>query len=286
MKITRSIAELRATLADRPSHRPSIGFVPTMGALHEGHLSLVRAAREGSHFVVVSIFVNPRQFGPSEDLQAYPRDEARDLELLRSEGVDVVFLPAVEEMYPAGSSTSVTVGPIGDILEGAARPGHFAGVATIVTTLFNIVRPEVAWFGQKDAQQLAVIRRVVSDLSLSVGIRGCPTVRARDGLALSSRNAYLSDDERARATSLFVALQQGAGVLESERNPEAAEKTMVETMTAHGIDVDYAVVVDPDDLAPYEGPGPALLAVAGRAGKTRLIDNLLLSPPDHAPAEE
>jgi pantoate--beta-alanine ligase len=227
--------------------------------------------------------VNPLQFGPSEDLATYPRDEEHDLAQLRDAGVDVVFLPSAEEMYPPGATTTVTVGEIGDVLEGAVRPGHFAGVATVVVKLFNQVRPDVAWFGQKDAQQLVVIRRVVADLSLPVEIRACPTVRAPDGLALSSRNAYLDDHERGRATALYDALQQGAEVLRSEGNPAAAEKMMRDALTARGVDVDYAVVVDPDDLTPLDGPGAALLAVAGRVGTTRLIDNLVLS--SHTPTE-
>jgi pantoate--beta-alanine ligase len=287
MKIARTIAELHAALhRDAPGAR-TVGFVPTMGALHDGHLSLVRAARADSTVVVVSIFVNPLQFGPAEDLETYPRDEAGDLELLEAEGVDVVFLPSSAEMYPAGSSTSVTVGELGEVLEGAVRPGHFAGVATIVTKLFNVVRPDIAWFGQKDAQQLAVIRRVVVDLSLPVEVRACPTVREPDGLALSSRNVYLDDAGRQGAAALIAALRLGARVLEAERNPAAAEKTMFEAMTAEGVEVDYAAVVDPDVFTPFDWHGAALLVVAGRVGNTRLIDNLLLllPSPDHSPSE-
>jgi pantoate--beta-alanine ligase len=257
-----------------------------MGALHDGHLSLVRAARAGADVVVVSIFVNPRQFGPAEDLATYPRNEARDLDLLEDERVDVAFLPSSEEMYPPGSTTSVVVGELGEIFEGAARPGHFAGVATVVTKLFSLVRPDIAWFGQKDAQQLAVIRRMVTDLSLGVDVRACPTVREEGGLALSSRNVYLDDAERRRGASLFAALRAGAHVLESEQNVAAAEKTMRETMAVEGLDVDYAAVVDPDTFKPFEWESAALLLVAGRAGKTRLIDNLLVLPtPDRGSTE-
>jgi pantoate--beta-alanine ligase len=275
MNAARTVAELRAAL---PRDARAVGFVPTMGALHEGHLSLVRAARAASDVVVVSIFVNPLQFGPSEDFESYPRDEASDLDVLRAEGVDVVFLPSVSEMYPPGRTTTVSVGELGEILEGAARPGHFDGVATVVTKLLNMVRPHAAWFGQKDAQQLAVIRRLVADLSMDVEIHGEPTVREPDGLAMSSRNVYLSADERVRAASLFAALKAGARVLETERNVDATEKTMRDTMTAEGVDVDYAAVVDPDDFAPFDWEGAALLVVAGRVGKTRLIDNLMVLP--------
>lgn len=276
MIVARTIPELHAALA---SNGGSVGFVPTMGALHDGHLSLVRAARAESDVVVVSIFVNPLQFGPSEDLDTYPRDEAGDLEMLAAEGVDVGFLPSVAEMYSESRTTTVSPGPIGEILEGAARPGHFDGVATVVTKLFNIVRPEAAWFGQKDAQQLAVVRRVVADLSMKVEVNAGPTVRDPDGLAMSSRNAYLSPDDRIRATALYSALRAGARVLETEREVAATEKTMLETMTAGGVDTDYAVVVDPDDFTPFDWDGDAaLLAVAGRIGNTRLIDNLLLLP--------
>jgi pantoate--beta-alanine ligase len=276
MIVARTVVELRAAMS---SHEGTVGLVPTMGALHEGHLSLIRAARAASDVVVASIFVNPLQFGPSEDFDTYPRDEAGDLGLLESEGVDAVFLPSVAEMYPEGRATTVGVGGIGEILEGAVRPGHFDGVATVVVKLFNIVRPHAAWFGQKDAQQLAVIRRAVADLSMDVEINAGPTVRDADGLAMSSRNVYLSPDERMQATALFAALRAGGHVLETESNVAAAEKTMREILTAEGIDIDYAVVVDPDEFTPFEWEGPAaLLAVAGRVGKTRLIDNLLVFP--------
>jgi pantoate--beta-alanine ligase len=283
MIVARTVAELRAAL---PSRDAFVGFVPTMGALHDGHLSLVRAARAAADVVVVSIFVNPLQFGPAEDLDTYPRDEAGDMDLLASEDVDVVFLPSVAEMYPPARSTTVSPGAIGEILEGAARPGHFDGVATVVTKLLNLVRPRAAWFGQKDAQQLAVIRRVIADLSLDVEINAVPTVREPDGVAMSSRNAYLSADDRIRATALYSALRAGARVLETERDVAATEKTMLETMTAEGVDADYAVVVDPDDFTPFEwGGDAALLAVAGRVGDTRLIDNLLLLPQSPPRAE-
>lgn len=283
MNATRTIADVRSALA--PSTDRVVGFVPTMGALHEGHLSLVRAARDACDVVVVSIFVNPLQFGPGEDLDTYPRDEAGDLDLLRSEKVDVVFLPSVTEMFPDEQTTTVRPGRIGEILEGAARPGHFEGVATVVTKLFNIVRPHAAWFGQKDAQQLAVIRRVVADLSIAVDIHAAPTVRDPDGVALSSRNAYLDSEGRSRATALYSALRGGARALEMERDVAAAEKTMQDTMTAEGVEVDYAAVVDPDTFQPFAWAGAALLAVAGRVGSTRLIDNVLVLPRSSGPVE-
>lgn len=276
MKIVETIEAMRLEVAAERSADRSVGFVPTMGALHDGHLSLVDAANKSTDVVVVSIFVNPLQFGPSEDFATYPRDEGADLDRLARTGVDIVFLPEVEDMYPDGRSTSIDVGELGELMEGAIRPGHFAGVATVVTKLFNIVRPDVAFFGRKDAQQLAVIRRVVTDLSLPVEVRSCPTVRDSDGLALSSRNVRLSPEERSRATALFGALTAGARVLSEERNVAASEKTMREVLGAAGIDPDYAAVVDPETFQPPAGRGPALLAVAARVGTTRLIDNLLL----------
>ena len=283
MKVARSIAELRAALP--PERGTRVGLVPTMGALHEGHLSLVRAGSAACDVVVTSIFVNPLQFGPSEDFETYPRDEASDLDRLRAEDVDVAFLPSVVEMYPDGRSTTVSAGALGEVLEGAARPGHFDGVATVVTKLLNIVGPDDAWFGQKDAQQLAVIRRVVTDLSIPVEIHAGPTMREADGLAMSSRNVYLSGNERIRAIALYSALRAGARVLETERDVAAAEKSMLETMRAQDVDVDYAAVVDPDELTPFEWRGAALLLVAGRVGTTRLIDNLLVLPKSPPPAE-
>jgi pantoate--beta-alanine ligase len=279
MRVARTIAELRGELAPERVGERTIGFVPTMGALHEGHASLVRAARDSVDVVVVSIFVNPLQFGAGEDYDSYPRDENADLARLRSDGVDVAFLPSVEEMYPPGRATAIEVGELADVLEGASRPGHFSGVATVVTKLFNIVQPHVAFFGRKDAQQLAVIKQVVADLSIPVDARARPTVREDDGLALSSRNVRLGADERTRATGLYAALQSGAGVLVEERSVPAAEKTMTEVMLAAGVEPDYAVVVDPDTFHPWSGSGPALLLVAARVGPVRLIDNYLVESP-------
>ena len=204
MKVVRTIADLRAELADAP--RP-VGLVPTMGFFHDGHLSLMRAARAANETVVVSLFVNPTQFGPTEDLEAYPRDEQGDLELANASGVDVVFAPSVQEVYPDGFDTTVEVGGLTEPLDGAARPGHFKGVTTIVTKLLNMVGPDAAYFGQKDAQQALVIQKLVRDLDMPVRIEVCPTIRESDGLAMSSRNAYLTDEERIRATALSRALR-------------------------------------------------------------------------------
>ena len=272
MKVARTINELRDVLATAPH---PIGFVPTMGALHDGHLSLVRAARQRCDTVVMSIFVNPLQFGPHEDFSRYPRSERDDLAAAENEKVDVVFMPSVDEMYPEGRATTVHVDGLADLYEGAIRPGHFDGVATVVTKLFAIVTPDEAFFGQKDAQQLAVIKRVVEDLSLPVEIVACPTIRERDGLALSSRNVYLSEEERRRATSLWRALRSGWDLLETSGAP-SAEKQMRATLE-DGLDaVDYAAVVDPSTFGSPGTGGPYLLIVAGRLGETRLIDNLLV----------
>lgn len=275
MDLVRSIAELRELLSkDR-----SIGFIPTMGALHEGHLSLVELARARDDVVVVSIFVNPTQFGPTEDFANYPRDESRDLQLAEAAGVDVVFLPPVEEMYPSGATTRITVGPLATIVEGADRPGHFDGVCTIVAKLFHIVAPTRAYFGQKDAQQVAVIKKVVADLDFPVEIVVGSTVRESDGLALSSRNRYLSVDERRRASALHSALMAGRATLRTE-GPEAAEKAMWELLVARDLQPSYARVVDPDTFAPVTDEGPALLVIAAHLGKTRLIDNLFIEGED------
>jgi pantoate--beta-alanine ligase len=249
VKTLRRIAEARAELAGRAG----IGLVPTMGAFHEGHLSLIRTARDECETVVVSVFVNPAQFAAGEDFERYPRDEARDLRLAEEEGADVVFAPSADELYPPGYQTWVEVEELGGLLEGVHRPGHFKGVATVCCKLFNIVRPERAYFGQKDAQQIAVVRRMVRDLDLDVEIRSVPTVRDRDGLALSSRNAYLSAEERERALALPKAL--------ATRDPEQARALL------NGLEVDYLEVAD------FE---PRVLAAAVRVGKTRLIDNVVL----------
>jgi pantoate--beta-alanine ligase len=277
MIVVRTVTELRAELHPFRARGCRIGFVPTMGALHEGHLSLVRAAAAACETVVLSIFVNPLQFGPLEDLDAYPRDEAADFDLAQHRGVDVVFCPAVSEMYPHGSSTKVAVGPIGDVLEGEVRPGHFTGVATVVAKLFNIVEPHAAFFGQKDAQQLAVIRRMSSDLCFDVDIVSCPTVRATDGVALSSRNRYLSAEERLHATVLRRSLQEGERVLYATQRVEDAEKAMWDLLISEdSVEADYAAAVDPVSFGRPRAGGPILLAVAARVGATRLLDNTLV----------
>jgi pantoate--beta-alanine ligase len=253
----------------------SIGLVPTMGALHAGHLSLVDAARRENDVVVVSIFVNPIQFGPGEDLASYPRDFERDGALLAEAEVDAVYRPAVEAMYPPGATTRVRVGDVSEPLEGKARPGHFEGVATVVTKLFAAVQPDRAYFGQKDAQQVAVVKRLTYDLDLGVEVRVGPIVREPDGLALSSRNVYLSPDERLAATALSAALREAAAAYSSgEHDPVRLREVLHRRLAAEPlVKVDYAELVDP---ATFRGPG-TLAVVAARVGRTRLIDNHDLS---------
>jgi pantoate--beta-alanine ligase len=275
MRVARSRDELLAVLGPARAEGSRIGFVPTMGALHEGHLSLVRVARDETDIVVMSIFVNPLQFGPNDDLASYPRDEQRDLRLAEGAGVDVVFLPSVEEMYPEGRSTTVGVGRLGTIVEGADRPGHFDGVAIVVATLFNLAQPDVAVFGQKDAQQVAVIQKMAKDLSYAVEIVVAPTIREPNGLALSSRNAYLSKEERQKATALYRALQAGAETL-AEEGFDAAEKNMWELLVAEGLEPSYARAVDPETFGPPGSSSQVLLAIAAPIGTTRLIDNMLV----------
>jgi pantoate--beta-alanine ligase len=275
MRIARSVDEVRRAIEEARAEGLTIAFVPTMGALHDGHLSLVRVGRARADIVVLSIFVNPLQFGPGEDLQRYPRDEEGDTRLATEAGVDICFLPSVDEMYPEGRSTTVSVGDLGATLEGADRPGHFDGVATVVAKLFNIVAPDVAVFGQKDAQQVAVIRQMVRDLSFDIEIVVAPTIRESDGLALSSRNAYLSQTDRDRATALHRALLEGERALERE-GPEIAEKRMWEVLINEDLEPSYAKAVDPVTLGPPDPEGPVLLLIAARVGATRLIDNLLV----------
>jgi pantoate--beta-alanine ligase len=274
MDIARTSGDVRALLTNARRAERSIALVPTMGAFHDGHLSLMRAARQAYDVVVVSIFVNPLQFGPREDLSTYPRDERSDLALAENEKVDIIFLPSVEEMYPAGHVTRIDPGPLGHVLEGADRPGHFEGVATIVGKLLNVVRPQGAFFGQKDAQQVAVVRRITEDLLFGVRIEVCDTVRDRDGLALSSRNAMLSEPDRARAVVLSRALEAGCEALEDQQSTDAAEEAMVTAVSAvAGIDLRYARAVDPDTFgAPMPGRD-ILLVIAARLGGVRLIDN-------------
>ncbi len=252
-----------------------VGLVPTMGALHDGHLSLIEQARSENAVVVVSVFVNPIQFGPGEDFERYPRVPARDAGLMAKAGVDAVYQPPVAAMYPPGSSTRVHVGGVGDPLEGAARPGHFEGVATVVSKLFTAVEPDRAYFGQKDAQQVAVISRLAADLDFPVEVRVCPTVREPDGLALSSRNAYLSPAERQAAASLSAALRLAAEAFASgERRPERLQGILLGRLEEESLaSVEYAEVVDPRTFRP---PG-TLAVLAVRFGSTRLIDNHDLS---------
>jgi len=257
-----------------------LGLVPTMGALHAGHMSLVEAARAECGVVAASIFVNPTQFAPGEDFAAYPRTLEEDCARLEAAGVGVVFAPAAETMYPAGTTTFVEVGELGERLDGASRPGHFRGVATIVARLLNIVGPDRAYFGQKDAAQVAVVRRLVRDLNLGVEVRVCPIVREADGLAMSSRNRYLSVEERGRAAVLRRALDAAEGMLgEGEVRAEVLREAMLGVFAREGVGVrvDYAEVVDAESLLPVERVGRGdLVAVAGWVGVTRLIDNFLV----------
>ena len=281
MRTVRTVRELRGALAPERRAGRSIGLVPTMGAFHGGHLSLIRRAREQTDVVVVSLFVNPTQFGPGEDLEAYPRDEARDAELAEAEGVDILFAPPAEEVYPAGFATTVTVGGLTGILEGAPEhrgPEHFAGVTTVVTKLLNMAAPDVAYFGQKDAQQALVIRRLVRDLDMPVRIEVCPTVRDGDGLALSSRNAYLSAAERRRALGLSRALRAAEATVESGQiDAGAVLEAARGELDAHGIEPEYVELRSATDLSPVERVnGSTLLAVAARVGRARLIDNTIL----------
>jgi pantoate--beta-alanine ligase len=281
VRTVRTVRELSEALAPERRAGRSIGLVPTMGAFHGGHLSLIRRAREQTDVVVVSLFVNPAQFGPSEDLDSYPRDEARDSELAIAEGVDVLFAPSTEEVYPDGFATTVSVGGLADVLDGAPEqrgPEHFAGVATVVTKLLNMASPDVAYFGQKDAQQALVIRRLVRDLDMPVRIDVCPTVRDGDGLALSSRNAYLSAAERRRALGLSRALRAAEAAVESGQiDAGAVLEAARGELDAHGIEPEYLELRSATDLSPVERVnGSTLLAVAARVGRARLIDNTIL----------
>jgi pantoate--beta-alanine ligase len=279
MKIVHIIEEMRTACRAERSGSKRLGFVPTMGALHEGHLSLVRAAKGSCDIVAASIFVNPTQFGPNEDLAKYPRTFERDRELLEKEGVNLLFDPSAEEMYPAGATTWVTVEGLSDKLDGRSRPGHFRGVTTIVAKLFHIVEPDAAFFGQKDAAQVAIIRRMVRDLNLAVEIVACPIVREADGLAMSSRNAYLDPQQRKQA---LVAHRALARVKQSwEAGERYAEKLKAagreEIATEKLVRLDYLEIVDPNTLDPVDPVSSgALVAVAAFVGPTRLIDNILL----------
>jgi pantoate--beta-alanine ligase len=280
VRTIRSIAELRAALGPARTEGRTIGLVPTMGAFHEGHLSLMRRAREQCDEVVVSLFVNPAQFDEGADLAAYPRDQERDAILAGEIGVDFLFAPPLEEVYPAGFTTTVSVSGLTETLEGEHRGrGHFEGVTTIVTKLFNMVGPDVAYFGQKDAQQVAVIRRLVRDLDIPVAIEVCPIVRDRDGVALSSRNVHLSGSQRARATALSKALAAAQqAVAAGERDPASVTEVARTELASADLEPEYLELVSADTLAPLQQiDGDALVVVAARLGKVRLIDNQPLS---------
>jgi pantoate--beta-alanine ligase len=282
MRVARTIDEVRAAVHDARSTGNTIGIVPTMGWFHEGHLSLMRRAREVCGFVVVSLFVNPTQFNEPADLEAYPRDEGRDARMADAVGVDLLFVPSADEIYPDGFSTSIIVGGVSESLEGVSRgASHFRGVATVVTKLFNIVSPDIAFFGQKDAQQALVIRRLVRDLDLPVAVEVCPTIREPDGLAMSSRNVRLDRESRERA----LALRRGLDAVEEAigngvRDAAALEQTGRDTMTSLGLSPEYFAVVSAELLKSFAAGervrGEVLIAVAAHVGSVRLIDNAVV----------
>ncbi len=266
MRIARTVAEVRDALREPRARGERIGLVPTMGAFHAGHLALMRAARESSDVVVVSLFVNPSQFNAADDLARYPRDEEADTQAAEQLGVDLLFAPSADELYPNGFDTWVEPGELATVLEGASRPGHFRAVATVCTKLFSLVQPNTAFFGQKDAQQVAVIRRVVADLNLAVEIVAVPTVRDADGLALSSRNVFLSTAERSMALALPRAMEAGLAAHRSDNDAVAAARSVL--VAQRGLTADYV------DVADFDGP---TLVAAVRVGATRLIDNVRLA---------
>ncbi len=279
MEVIETISRMKEVVKSLRLEGKKIGFVPTMGYLHEGHLSLVRAAKKEADVTVVSIFVNPIQFGPKEDFHRYPRDLERDKSLLAREGVDFLFVPAAEEMYPPDYQTYVEVTRLQEGLCGRSRPGHFRGVATVVLKLFHIVSPDLAYFGQKDAQQAVIIERMVRDLNLEIKIRVLPIVRDADGLALSSRNTYLSPQERQSALAIPRSLNEAARLIaQGEKRVEVIKGKMEEIIASEPfLRIDYLEIVDPEKLTPLkEISGPTLIAVAVYCGQTRLIDNLLL----------
>lgn len=272
-----TVRDLRERLDELRRNEQTIGFVPTMGYLHEGHASLMREASRSSDAVVVSIFVNPLQFGPGEDLDAYPRDLERDMALAQEAGVDLLFVPELDEMYPGPVVTTVSVGQVSEPLEGRSRPTHFDGVSTVVAKLFNIVGPCNAYFGAKDFQQVAVVRRMVADLSFPVAVVACPTVRERDGLALSSRNSYLTTEERAAAPVIYRALQAGAAAIKAgEHDPATVSELVGSIIAAEPLaQLDYAAVLDADSLTvPEKLVGNVRLFAAVQFGRARLIDNV------------
>ncbi len=282
MEVISKTNRLKAVIRKTRCARQKISFVPTMGALHEGHMSLVRQARALGDVVVVSIFVNPTQFGPREDFDKYPRNLSHDVEMLSHLGVDYVFAPSAEEIYPNGFQFYVEVNDLSDKLCGASRPGHFRGVATVVAKLLAVVEPDYALFGQKDAQQLMIIRRLVQDLNFGVTIKGCPIIRESDGLALSSRNPYLSAAERAAATALYRGLTRAAArVIDGERQVAAIRRVIEDTLAEQPLArVDYIAIVNTRDLETTDTlSGEILIALAVYIGQTRLIDNLMLTVP-------
>jgi len=279
MKICNTIEEMRASCREARRGGKPLGFVPTMGALHEGHLSLVRTARASCDVVAASIFVNPTQFGPSEDFSKYPRTVERDCELMEKEGVGLLFAPAVEEMYPSQATTWIDVEGLSERLDGRSRPGHFRGVSTVVAKLFHIVEPDAAFFGQKDAVQVAIIRRMVRDLNFAVRIVVCPIVREPDGLAMSSRNAYLDRQQRGQALVLYRSLMRAQRLW--EQGEHSAEKLIAagreEIAAEKSVRLDYFEIANPDTLEPIDSAVKgSLVAVAAFSGTTRLIDNILL----------
>ena len=278
MKTTKTIDEVRRAVRHARARGEDIGFVPTMGALHEGHLSLVRAAKHRCRAAVVSIFVNPAQFGPNEDFSKYPRTLEKDTEQLAREGLDILFTPSTDEMYEPSPAVWVDVAGLSDRNEGRVRPGHFRGVATVVAKLFNVVQPDVAFFGQKDAAQLAVIRRMVRELRYPVEVVGCPIVREADGLAMSSRNVYLSAEERKQAAVLSRALRLAEEAFRrGATDANTLTTTVRQELSTETVSVDYVEVLDPATLLPVDDvKSPTLLAIAARVGSTRLLDNVVL----------
>lgn len=282
MRIVRTISEIRMALKALREGGHRIGFVPTMGYLHEGHAALIKQSTARCNSTVVSVFVNPTQFGPNEDLARYPRDLDRDQNLCLKLGVDVLFLPEVSEIFPTGFSTFVEPGPLSGFLCGQFRPGHFRGVATIVAKLFNIVQPDLAFFGQKDLQQIAVIRRMIKDLNMAVDIVGVPTVREADGLAMSSRNSYLGPEERRRALGLHRGLTAASAAFQQGERQAAALTALARACLEEVDEIQYCELVDAHTMETLEGEvrRAAALCVAALVGKTRLIDNILLAPTD------
>ncbi len=283
METVDTIAALRQRLAQVRAQGRPVALVPTMGYLHAGHMRLVDVARDAGACVVLSIFVNPLQFGAGEDLDRYPRDLPRDAALAASHGVDLLFTPSVQEMYPAAAAVRVTAGALGDVWEGAVRPGHFDGVLTVVAKLFNIVQPDLAYFGQKDVQQLMLVRRMVRDLNVPVTIHGVPTVRDPDGLALSSRNVYLSPAERRSALALSAGLGAAQHAWRGGAHDAGELRRVIEAELHRpgNVVADYIAIIDAETLAPVTNvTSGTVVAVAARVGATRLIDNLILSPPD------